>query len=228
VGVRIEPLRDTVIGNAGRALWTLLAAVALVLLIACANVANLLLARASARQKEMAVRAALGAGRLRIVRQLLTESLLLSLAGAAVGVLLAHWGSGAILALSGDAIPRSTEIRLDAGVLIFTSVIAVLTGVLFGFAPALQLSGPAVSEALKDAARATSSGRGRLRQGLMVAEVALTLPLVVGAGLLLRSFHHLQGVNPGFTNEQVLTFRLNLPPQKYATPDQQARRTRMS
>jgi len=220
-GIRIDGLLDNYVGDARRALWTVLGAVGLVLLIACANVANLLLARAAARQKEMAVRTALGAGRWRIIRQLLTESLMFSTVGGALGLLLAWGGVRLILALGRNAIPRSSEIGLDTGVLLFTVVVAVLTGILFGLAPAWQSSRPDVQGTLKDTARSTTGGRARLRQGLVVAEVALTLVLLVGAGLLLRSFHRLQQVNPGFSHERVLSFRLDLPERKYETPEQQ-------
>ncbi len=201
--VRIDPLLDNYVSNVRPALWTLLGAVGLVLLIACANVANLLLGRAAARQKEMAVRAALGAGRWRIVRQMLTESLLLSVGGAALGVLLAYGGVRLILATSRDGIPRAPEIGLDGAVLFFTAAVAALTGILFGLAPAWQASRPDVHETLKDTARSTIGGRARLRQALVIAEVALTLLLLVGAGLLLRSFHRLQHVNAGFEHERV-------------------------
>src|SRR5437773_4161945 len=219
--VRIEPLLDNYVSNVRLGLWTLLGAVALVLLIGCANVANLLLARAAARQKEMAVRAALGAGRWRIVRQLLTESLLLSMAGGALGLLLAYGGVRLILALSSNSIPRAGEIGLDAGVLAFTAVLSVLTGILFGLAPAWQASRPDVHETLKETTRGVTGGRARLRQSLVISEVALTLVMLVGAGLLLRSFHRLQQVNPGFSPERVLSFRLDLPERKYAKEEQQ-------
>ena len=219
--VGVEPLLDNFVSNVRPALWTLLGAVGLVLLIACANVANLLLARAAARHKEMAVRAALGAGRWRIARQLLTESLLLAIAGGALGLLLASGGLRLILALSPNSIPRSDEIGLDAGVLAFTFVVSVLTGVLFGLAPAWQASRPDVQETLKETARGVTGGRARLRQTLVVAEVALTLVMLVGAGLLLRSFHRLQQVNAGFSHERVLSFRLGLPERKYQREEKQ-------
>ncbi len=219
--VRLEPLIENRVGNVRDALWILLGAVGFVLLIACANVANLLLARAAVRQKEMAVRAALGAGRWRIVRQLLTESVLLSVIGGLLGLLLARWWLKLILVLAGNAIPRVTEIGIDTGVLLFTGGVAVLTGMIFGLAPAWQASRPDVQDVLKDATRGVTRGRARLRHGLIVAEVALTLLLLVGAGLLLRSFHHLQTLNPGFSHERVLSFRLDLPDRKYPTPDQQ-------
>ena len=219
--VRIEPLLDNYVNDVRPALWTLLGAVALVLLIACANVANLLLARAAARQKEMAVRAALGAGRWRIARQLLTESVLLAVGGGALGLLLAWGGVRVILAMSRDALPRAAEVGLDSGVLAFTAAVAVLTGLLFGLAPAWQASQLDLQNTLKDTTRGTTGGRARLRQGLVVGEVALTLMMLAGAGLLLRSFHRLQHVNPGYSLERVLSFRLDLPERKYETEESQ-------
>jgi putative ABC transport system permease protein len=219
--VKIEPLLDFTVGGATAALWMLLGAVGLVLLIACANVANLLLARAATRQREMAVRAALGAGRWRIIRQLLTESVLLALAGGALGWLVALWGVPLILAIGQDAIPRVKEISLDTGVLAFTAVVALMTGILFGLAPAWQASRVDVQSVLKDAARGGMVGRSILRQALIVAEVALTLVLLIGAGLLLRSFYRLQHVNAGFMPERVLSFRINLPERKYGAKEQQ-------
>jgi putative ABC transport system permease protein len=218
-GVGIEKLLDTLVGKVRGALWILLGAVALVLVIACANIANLLLARAAARQKEMAVRAALGAGRWRIVRQLLTESILLATTGGAAGLLLAHWSLRLIAALGQSSLPRVAEIQLDRPVLVFSSVVALVTGILFGLAPAMQASRPYLHDTLTETSRGTTGGRARLRHGLVVAEVALTLVLLVGAGLLLKSFHHLLRVNPGFAHEQVLTFRLSLAGRKYSTPD---------
>ena len=219
--IRTEPLLDNYVNNVRPALWTLLGAVVFVLLIACANVANLLLARAAARQKEMAVRAALGAGRWRIVRQLLTESVLLAVVGGTLSLLFASGGVRLILAMSRDAIPRASEIGLDAGVLGFAAMVTVLTGILFGLAPAWQAGRFDLHDTLKDTSRGTTGGRARLRQGLVVAEVALTLVMLVGAGLLLRSFHRLQRVNPGFATRRVLSFRLDLPEKKYAKEEQQ-------
>jgi putative ABC transport system permease protein len=217
--VGIEPLLDSQVGKVRRGLWILLGAVALVLLIACANVANLLLARAAARQKEMAVRTALGAGRWRIVRQLLTESILLALTGGTAGLLFAHWSLGIIVALGESSLPRANEIQLDGVVLLFSAAVALATGILFGLAPAIQASRPNLHDTLKDTSRGTTGGRARLRHGLIVAEVGLTLVLLTGAGLLLKSFYNLLQVNPGFAHEQVLTFRLSLPSQRYSAPD---------
>ena len=220
IRVRIDPMLDTYVGDAKRALWTLLGVVGLVLLIVCANVANLSLARAAARQKEIAVRVALGASRRRIAQQLLTESVLLAVVGGALGFLLARWGVPLILAIGGDSIPRAAEIRLDTGMLAFTAVVAVLTGVLFGLAPAWQASRADVQVVLKDAARSLMGAGSWLRQGLIVAEVALTLLLLVGAGLLMRSFYRLQQVDAGFTHERVLSFKTVLPQRKYTTDEQ--------
>lgn len=219
--VRVESLLDNYVRDSKWALWTLLGAVALVLLIACANVANLLLARAASRQKEMAVRAALGAGRSRIIRQLLTESLILALLGGGLGLLLAKEGVPLIIAMGGDALPRATEIGVDPAVLFFTLGIALLTGVLFGLAPAWQASRLDVQTVLKETSRTATAGRAFLRRGLVVGEVALTLTLLVGAGLLLRSFYRLQQIKPGYSPDHALSLRLDLPGRKYETADQQ-------
>ena len=219
--VQLEPLLDKVVGNVGRALWTLLGAVTLVLFIACANVANLLLARAAVRQKEMALRSALGAGRWQIVRQLLTESLLLAVMGGALGLLLGRWCLGLIHALGDNALPRAVDLHMDGSVLLFTLLVALATGMLFGLVPAWQASRPALQSVLTESARGSTGGRSWLRQGLIVAEVSLTLMLLIGAGLLLRSFYKLQTLSPGFSSEQVMSFRVALPSGRYATLDQQ-------
>ena len=220
---RVEPLMNVVVGDAGRPLWILFGAVGMVLLIACSNVANILLARASVRQPEMAVRAALGASRGRIVQQLLVESLLLSFIGGALGLLLARAGIDLFVVLSANAIPRSTEIRLDATVLAFAAALAGLTAVVFGLAPAWTSSGKPVHESLQAAGGRGGGGeRVRMRQALIVAEVALTVLLLTGAGLLLRSFQRLQSVNQGFNTEHVLSFDVTLPGVKYRTPELQS------
>ena len=219
--VQIDRLLDQKVGNVRRALWILLGAVSFVLVIACANVANLLLARAAAREKEMAVRAALGAGRWRITRQLLAESGLLALLGAVVGLIFAKGALRVVAALAGESMPRADEISLDPRVLLFSGLVAVLTGILFGLAPAWHARRVDLQGTLKEAGRGATSSRAGLRQGLVIAEVALTFVLLVGAGLLLLSFHRLLQVNPGFAVDRVLTFRINPPEDKYQTDEQQ-------
>jgi putative ABC transport system permease protein len=208
---RVVSLHQHLVGETGAMLWLLFGAVSLVLLIACANVANLLLVRAAARQKEMAIRTALGASRWRVMRQLLTESTLLALAGGGLGLLLAVWGVELMTKLLPQDFPRLGEIGLDFSVLGFTLAASVLTGVLFGLAPALQSAKTGVHEMLKESARGAAGSwrQHRLRHLLIVSEVAIAMVLLVGAGLLLRSFLQLQSVNAGFTPQQVLTARLS-------------------
>jgi putative ABC transport system permease protein len=217
--VRIDPLISNYVGGVRRAMWLLLGAVGLVLLIACANIANLTLTRATARQKEMAVRAALGAAKLRIVRQLLSESVLLALLGGVGGLVLARLSLPLILRLASDSLPRAEAISLDLSVLAFTIVVAALTGVLCGLFPALQASRVDLQTALRKTARGTTQGRGKLREALVVGQFALTLVLLIGAGLLLRSFQQLQLVDPGYRSEKVLSARFDLPDRKYVTED---------
>jgi putative ABC transport system permease protein len=219
--VQIDRLLDNKVGNVRRALWILFGAVSFVLVIACANVASLLLARAAAREKEMAVRAALGAGQWRITRQLLTESSLLALLGAVVGLLFAKGALRIVAALAGESLPRAAEISLDPRVLLFSGLLAVLTGILFGLAPAWHARRVDLQGTLKEAGRGATSSRAGLRQGLVIAEVALTFVLLVGAGLLLLSFHRLMRVNPGFVTDRVLTFRINFAGDRYQTVEQQ-------
>jgi putative ABC transport system permease protein len=215
-GINVVSLREQVVGNVRAALMVLLYAVAFVLLIACANVANLLLARASARRHEIAVRATLGAARSRIIRQLLTESVLLSAVGGVSGLLLACWGLAYLPELSPANIPRLDNVHLDGRVLGFTFGLSLLTGMLFGLAPALQISQIDVGDTLKESGRASASrGMQRARSAFIVVEVALTFVLLVGAGLLIRSYWNLQRVNPGFKTDHLLTLQLGLPATKY-------------
>jgi putative ABC transport system permease protein len=213
--VFLRPLRKEVIGNIQTALLVLLGAVGLVLLIACSNVANLQLARTSARRREIAIRAALGAGRRRIVRQLITESLLLAVVGSALGLLLAWWGTAALLKLDTEGIPRQSEIGIDGSVLLFTAGVAFITSLLFGLVPAMQSASLDLTTTLKEGTGSRGSSAGRFRQILVVSEVALAMVLLVGGGLLVRSFTRLLNVSPGFNPENILTFRVQLPDAKY-------------
>jgi putative ABC transport system permease protein len=215
-GVNIISGYESLTKNARPALLTLLVAVGFLLLIACANVANLLLARAETRQKEIAIRTALGATRWRIARQLLTESLLLAVAGGVAGLLLAAWGIDALAGSLPDDIPRAKEIGIDRVVLGFTGALSVLTGLIFGIIPALTRARPALNETLKEGGRTSATfGRGRIRGVLVVTEVALSLALLVSAGLLIKSFWRLMQVDPGFQPDHLLTMNVSLIGEKY-------------
>jgi putative ABC transport system permease protein len=219
---RILGMHEAIVGDYRTALTILLFAVGLLLLIACANVANLTLTRVQSRQKEMAIRAALGADRWKIARQLLTESLLLAFTGGALGLLLAMWATDTFAAIGSDYIPRAAEVSVDGRVLSFSLVISLATGILFGIAPALQSSKPDLNYSLKDAGRGviSSSFSKRMRQSLVIAQVALSVVLLAGAGLLAKSLWMLSDVDPGFSADNLLTFRLSLPANKYQKDEQ--------
>ncbi|MBA3296484.1 MAG: ABC transporter permease [Acidobacteria bacterium] len=217
IGVRLVPMHEEIVGDVRRPLLVLLGAVCLVLLIACANVANLLLTRAAARQRELAIRAALGAGRARLFRQLLTESLLLGLIGGAAGILLAAWGVDLLQTLAPPGLPRLTNVQINWQVIAYAVGASLLTGILFGLAPALQAARPDSGANLKEGGRTGSAGlRGRrVRAALAISELAVALVLLTGAGLLIRSFMALNRADPGIATRGVLALRIDLPGAKY-------------
>jgi len=219
-GVNITPLEQAILGDVRPTLLVLLGAVGFVLLIACANVANLMLARVTGRLREFAIRAALGASRQRVIRQLLTESVLLAVAGGALGVLLASWGTSAVMAAVPGGLPRMEAVQMDGRVLIFALLVSILTGVLFGLVPAVQSSGSELQETLKEGGRGTVGGRHRLQNLLVIAEVGLAVVLLVGAGLMIRTIWRLWAVNPGFDPHNVLTLWVAPSPAKSGSPNQ--------
>ena len=218
LGISLVPLRQNVVGEIRPFLLVLFASVGFVLLIACANVANLLLARSTGRTREFSIRAALGAARSRVIRQLLTESVLLSLVGGVLGVLLAQWGTRAALAALPDALPRAEEIRLNTPVLLFALFLSVFIGILFGLVPALRIASPRLHDTLKEAGRSIKGGHHRVQNALVIGEMALALVLLSGAGLMIRSLTALWNVNTGFEPQNVLSFELQAPHPIGATP----------
>ncbi len=221
-GAVVVPLHEDRVSDVRPSLLVLLGAVGFVLLIACANVANLLLARALARGKEVAIRTALGASRLRLLQQLMCETVILALAGGLAGLLVARSGVQFILKVLGDQLPKGIDVSLDAQVLLFTLGLSVMTGLIAGIVPAWRLSKANVNETLKQSAgRVADSGGSRTRSILVVAEVALSLMLLTGAGLMMRSLAHLRSLNPGFVVHNVLTFSLPIPPTRYKTPEEE-------
>lgn len=217
------PLHEATVGDVRKAVLVLFGAVAFVLLIACTNVANLLLARAATRESEMAVRSALGAGRLRLVRQLLTESVILAVLGGAFGLLFAIWGLDSLLSLKPEGIPRLTDVRIDPTVIAFTMSVSMVTGLLFGIVPAFHATPGSLAGTLKEAGRGplTTRAGARVRGALVVGEMVLAVMLLAGAGLFVRSFTKLASVDPGFHAAQALTFELSLPDVRYEKEDQQ-------
>lgn len=217
----VRPLSEDIVGDARTPLFVLAGAVGFVLLICCANVANLMLARAAGRQKEIAIRSAIGAGRRHIVRQLLAESVVLAVVGGVAGLLLSTWGVDLLVALGPRELPRLDELAVDGRVVGFALIVSALTGLVFGVAPALHASRADLNETLKDGTKGSSGGpaRARARQALLVAEVAISLTLLVGAGLMLKSMSRLRDVDPGFEAAGLLTGAISLPATRYDTPE---------
>lgn len=211
-GISLVPLKKDIVGDVQPFLWVLLGAVGFVLLIACVNVANLQLARATTRAREFAIRSALGASQSRVIRQLLTESILLGLAGGALGLMLAAWGTQAALKVLPETLPRAQDVGVDGRVLIFTLIASIVAGVLFGLAPALKIARPNLQETLKESGRGASGTRHRAQGVFVVMEMAMALVLLIGAGLMIRSLLDLWNVNPGFNPRGVLTFAVSLSP----------------
>jgi predicted permease len=223
VGLTARPLHEAMVGSVRTALFVLMGAVSFVLLITCTNLANLLLARAAARESEMAVRSALGAPRHRLVRQLLTETVVLAVAGGIAGVLLAMWALDSLVTLNPEGIQRLDTVRIDRTVLAFSAGIALLTAFIFGILPALQTTRTSLVSTLKEGGRSLAHAGRRTRGALIVAEVALAVTLLAGAGLLIKSFLRLQAVDPGFKPEQVLTFELDVPDTRYKEDEDKTR-----
>ncbi len=217
-GITIVPLKREIVGEIRPLLLVLLGAVGFVLLIACVNVANLLLARSTSRAREFAIRSALGATSGRVIRQLLTESIILSLAGALLGLLLAAWGTRAALQLLPDALPRTENVGLDGRVLLFTLGISLLGGIIFGLAPAIKAARSNLQDTLRESGRGNSGARNRAQMAFVIVEMATALVLLVGAGLMIRSLAHLWNVDPGFNPKNVMTFAVAIPPSSTTTP----------
>jgi putative ABC transport system permease protein len=213
--ITAAPLQEVLVGDMSKALWVLLGAVALVLLIACVNVANLLLARATVRQRELSIRVALGATRLRIIRQLLTEGVHLALAGGVVGLFLGYWGIDLLLSIVPMELPSFVKVSVDSSVLLFTIGASLLSGLLFGSIPALHVSGSGLNDSLKEGGRTAAPGRHGSRRVLVVSEIALAMVLLVGAGLMIKSFVRILQADPGFNVQNTLTANLSLPESKY-------------
>jgi predicted permease len=223
IGIAVDSLLSSIVGDVQSGLIVLLAAVGFVLLIACANVANLMLARAASRQREIAVRIALGAGRLRLARQLLTESTLVAIAGGAAGLFIAYWATSVVVGSASASVPRIGDVSVDRWVLAYTLGISLLTGILFGMFPAWQLTHTDVNESIKEGGRSGSGGAGRrrVRSALIVSEIAISMVLLVGAGLMIKSLYHVLQADPGFNPSKVLTAAFSLPDNPYKEPSKQ-------